>query len=107
MMIKLFETNDAKCDERMQRRMQRRRKCGRDRPFDAFIKTRETTNIEKGAVCSEGKRREEGKIRIKFNCCKAIPEKRLNFFPPQIHYFTLSKNLFSARDSRNNDDMSR
>ena len=41
MMIKLFETNDAKCDERMQRRMQRRRKCGRDRPFDAFFKTRE------------------------------------------------------------------
>lgn len=37
MMIKLFETNDAKCDERMQRR----RKCGRDRPFDAFFKTRE------------------------------------------------------------------
>lgn len=40
MMIKLFETNDAECDERMQRRMQRRRKCGRDRPpsFDAFVK---------------------------------------------------------------------
>ena len=40
-MIKLFETNDAKYDERMQRRIRRRRKCGRDRPFDAFFKTRE------------------------------------------------------------------
>ena len=50
MMIKLFETNDAKCDERMLRRMQRRRKCGRDRPFDAFFKTRvlrEQQQIEK------------------------------------------------------------
>ena len=37
-MIKLFETNDAKYDERMQRRIRRRRKCGRDRPFDAFLK---------------------------------------------------------------------
>ena len=41
-MIQLFETNDfSKCDERMRRRMRRRRKCGRDRPFDVFSKTRE------------------------------------------------------------------
>jgi len=46
-MIKLFETNDAKCDEKMQRRMQRRRKCGRDRPFDAFFLTRESVQREK------------------------------------------------------------
>lgn len=40
MTIKLFETNDAaKYDD--DERMQRRRKCGRDRPFDAFFKTRE------------------------------------------------------------------
>ena len=38
-MIKLFETNDAKCDERMRRRTRGRRKCGRDRPFDAFFLT--------------------------------------------------------------------
>ena len=30
------ETNDAKCEERRRQRMRRRRKCGRDRPFDAF-----------------------------------------------------------------------
>lgn len=46
-MIKLFETNDAKCDERMRRRTRGRRKCGRDRPFDAFFFKRERAFREK------------------------------------------------------------
>ena len=49
-MIKLFETNDAKCDERMRRRTRGRRKCGRDRPpFDAFLK-RERERSEREVI---------------------------------------------------------
>ena len=72
-MIKLFETNDAKCDERMRRRTRGRRKCGRDRPFDAFFfNERERSEREVISVLKMRENSREGKIRwIKFNCCKA------------------------------------
>ena len=74
MMIKLlFETNFyAKRDERMRRRMHRRRKCVlRDRPpFDAFLKRERERSEREVRVLKMRENSREGKIRwIKFNCC--------------------------------------